>query len=304
MDFLKIHANVNYIPGDFNSQIHRVIRQKKFVPTFFFVDPFGYSLDYSTLESMMKVRSAEIFLNFMYNGLNRGISVESVEHTICNLFGCDEWKAIRDLSSTERENACIDLFKNRLKDIAAFVKEYKMSFPDKDRTYYYLIHLTNNAKGAGIMRYSFGKYNDGHLEYRGKKESQLSLFDTPSVKHEQIENILNKRYKGCSRKFINIVIDSFESSFYETDIRKTLLDMERDNKISVIRKPQYTKRNKPRICHGFHGKRSTPSHPKWSITRAAPTCPTIIAVVALHTPILGILKATKPIIRTLNTPPR
>ncbi|EGD50006.1 putative bacteriophage protein, partial [Thermoanaerobacter ethanolicus JW 200] len=59
---------------------------------FYLIDPFGYSLDYKFFKTTRNDRRSEIIVNFMYNALNRGISIEKVKQTINNLYGTDEWE--------------------------------------------------------------------------------------------------------------------------------------------------------------------------------------------------------------------
>ena len=64
----------------------------------------------------------------------------------------------------------VDIYKQQLKKRGArFVFPYKLSFPDKDRTYYYLFHVTNDRNGCSIMKSVFATRNLGRVEYLGKR---------------------------------------------------------------------------------------------------------------------------------------
>lgn len=237
LQFYDIDVSIHYFHGDYDENSKNILRYCTNTPTFFFVDPFGYSLNYDLLKEMMKIPRSEMFLNFMYNGLNRGIPVDNVAATITKLFGTDEWKKIRKLSSKKREKACIDLFKDQLGKFSKYVQDYRIKFPSKNRTYYYLIFLSNHIKGARIMPYCFAEFNAGNLEYKGKGPIQTSLFDMIEYKTDRIAQHLFNKYKNKDVKYVNLLITSFELKILERDLKKTLIKLEKSNKIIIRREP-------------------------------------------------------------------
>ena len=77
-------------------------------PTLFFVDPFGYTMKMSSIAKMMKNSKNEVFINFMFDFINRFLSVTD-ENILNDFFGTSEWKNANDLQNDERENYLIDL---------------------------------------------------------------------------------------------------------------------------------------------------------------------------------------------------
>lgn len=240
IEFKNITIPIELINDNYKEGTEKVLQRYPHTPTFYLIDPFGYSLDYKFFKTTRNDRRSEIIVNFMFNALNRGISIEKVRQTINNLYGTDEWKKIKDLKGYEREKAAVGLFVKRLEEIFPHVKEYRISFPDKDRTYYYLIHGTNHQKGLRIMSSSFAKHNDGNLEYKGPKQNQKSLLDMEEFKIDEISNFLFRKYKSKEVSFLNIIIESIKNGYAETFVRKTLSKLEKDGKIQIIRRPQYT----------------------------------------------------------------
>lgn len=238
--FKDIKIPIELINDNYKEGTEKVLQSYPRTPTFYLIDPFGYSLDYKFFKATCNDRRSEIIVNFMYNALNRGISIEKVKQTINNLYGTDEWEKIKNLKGREREKAAVGLFVKKLEEIFSHVKEYRISFPDKDRTYYYLIHGTNHQLGLRIMSSSFAKHNNGNLEYRGPKQNQQSFLDMEELKIDEISSFLFRNYKNKQVSFLTLVIECIKNGHAETFVRKALLKLEDDGKIQIIRKPQYT----------------------------------------------------------------
>lgn len=246
IQFKGIDVSIELINDDYKSGVEKVLKVYPHTPTFYLVDPYGYSLDYVFFEKVRNTRQSEVLINFMYNGLNRGISVDKVKKTINNLYGTNEWEKIRNFKGKEREIAAVNLFKKQLQNIFKYVQEYKISFPDKNRTYYYLIHCCNHHKGLSIMSSSFAKYNNGSFEYRGPLQNQLSFMDTMEYKLYEISQFLFSKYKGMQASFLEIIIESIKNGYAEMFVRKTLYQLENDGRIQIIRIPPYTAHGRQR----------------------------------------------------------
>src|SRR3972149_579718 len=91
--------------------------------------------------------------------------IDNLETTLNALFGCEDWKPLRSLSGQEREQRIVSLYKTKLKEIADFVFPYKICFPDKKRTYYYLFHLSKHYMGCSIMKSAFAKLHYVYIEF-------------------------------------------------------------------------------------------------------------------------------------------
>lgn len=218
--------------ADFNDIAKEVIIRASSSANLFFIDPFGYDVDFDNIKEIMSLDKTEIILNFMFNGINRGISVQSVDNTSTKLFGCEDWKQFTSMTGRDRENGIVSLYRDQCKKIAQYVFPYRLRFPTKDRSYYYLFHLTNNAKGASIMKTCFAKYNNGRVEYLGKLRNQLSIFDL--MKDQDIEQYLINEFQGQTISFQDIISQIIDSCpFTEPEIRASLKNMKKDGKVSI-----------------------------------------------------------------------
>lgn len=230
----------------YNADYNDVLNDKKLVtfyqshPTLFFIDPFGY---YDTpmcqMRKLMNSHGNEILINFMFDFLNRGISVQSIDQDqLTSFFGTDEWRNAQRLSGLERESYLVDLYKKKLKETtnANYVFAYRLCYPNKNQTYYYLIHVTNHFDGISLMKSCFASINNGRVEYLGRHNNNLSLFDMDFFKQNEISNLLKNKYTGRNITFQMILEDIIEdTAILEKDLRATLKAMEANGEISVVR---------------------------------------------------------------------
>lgn len=204
-------------------------------PTLFFVDPFGYNLNLETLSNLLYGHGNEIVINFMFDFINRFISFKGVEDCYNKFFGSTEWKNAGKMAGNERESYLVKIFKDKIKEVtkAKYAFAYRLCYPDKNQTYYYLIHLTNHIDGILLMKSSFTAINNGKVEYLGKRANNYTLFDMESYKMDEATSFLLNKYKGETKSFDNILEEIIEDTAYiDKDLRKTIKDMESNGKVS------------------------------------------------------------------------
>ena len=207
-------------------------------PTLFFIDPFGYDLDIRNLKDLLSTYGSEIIINFMFDFINRFIGKPELENCLNGFFGSNEWKHANNLSGIEREKYLVDLFKRNIKSItkAKYVFAYRLCYPNKNQTYYYLIHLTNHIDGITLMKSAFASINNGRVEYLGKNNNAPSLFDFTQIKADEMyKNVLkNLTYKQIS--FDNLWKNIVEDTAYtDKDLSNILQQLQKDGKVKVTR---------------------------------------------------------------------
>ena len=233
--FMPKHAYYNDVLQD-----NKAISFYRSHPTLFFIDPFGY---YNTpmkgMANLLKGFGHEIIINFMFDFLNRGRSVSAVdEKQLTDFFGCDDWKKARDKSGEERELFLVGLYRDKLKEItsAKFVFPYKLSYPDKNQTYYYLIHATNSIEGITHMKDSFARINHGRVEYLGKKQNDFTIFDLDSYKSSEIAQQCFEQFAGKTITFNDLWEQIVESvPFIKKDLQNAVADFEGKGLLRVQR---------------------------------------------------------------------
>ena len=232
----SLSGNPHLSNQTFEAIIHNKWTKERYrsYPSFFLIDPFGFSLKMKDLVDIMHYPQNEILINFMFDFINRFISDDTCAAIFDELFGCQDWRVAKEMSGEQREGFIIGLYRKQLKKFSKYVFAFRMSYPDRDRTYYYLIHATNNLKGCSIMKSAFASQNYGRVEYLGYKQNELTLFDLKEFREGELEKRLTKQYSGRQMTFNSIVDEIIDETFYlEKDIRAALKSMRSEGKIKT-----------------------------------------------------------------------
>ena len=247
LKYKNLDIKPEYINKDFDEAINKILDDNPdLAPSFFLVDPFGFKIKLSTLKRMLEIPRSEVLLNFMYNGINRNLGVPDADKVLIDLFGTTQWKKLKDIeNSREREKKIIELYRTKLKKFCKFVYPFRLCFPKMNRTYYYLIHLTNHCKGCEIMKGSFAKFNFGRVEYRGRNQYQMTFFDYDHIKIKEIKKYLLSIYKGSPKTFLDIIKEQIdETPYLVKHIRQSIKTLDEEGKVNIDRKVKYTKTGK------------------------------------------------------------
>jgi len=204
-------------------------------PSLFFIDPFGFSLDYSILRQIRCNQRNELLINFMFDYINRFLGLPELAVNFDTLFGCQDWRDAITLEGAEREQRIVEIFRRQLKLLGKYVFPYKVSFYDKDRTYYYLFHVTDHYDGCSIMKSCFTSLNNGKVEYLGNRSDRITLFDLDEFKLEDAKEFLLRRFSGKKLTFTGVNEQIIEDTMYpEKDIRKALKSLKTEGKIQTV----------------------------------------------------------------------
>jgi hypothetical protein len=117
-----------------------------------------------------------------------------------------------------------------------FVFFYRLFYPNKNQTYYYLVHCTNHIDGITCMKNIFSHINDGRLEYKGKNDNDFTIFDLSEYKTKDLYDKYVIDKKGQSFTF-----DSFWESiadkvnYTNKDLNKALEKLIVEKRIKVER---------------------------------------------------------------------
>lgn len=179
-------------------------------PSFFFIDPFGLNLSFSSLVEILKYKKVEILLTFMYDGVSRCMGAKTSK-CLDAFLGTNAWEDLKDLHGSTREDSAMDLFRNQLKEHAHYVWPYKVHSSKADRTLYYLVHVSNHLKGAKIMRDCFSSINYSRIAYLGKSNNQLSIFELKEYQVSEVEDYLLQNcigFNGTYDDLLSLIIDA------------------------------------------------------------------------------------------------
>jgi three-Cys-motif partner protein len=201
------------------------------VPTFAFVDPFGFSdLPIANLCSLLRTGSCEVLFTFMFNDINRFFTFqnEKLRAHLKMLFDFDEFPLVEGLSAREREallNAHIEQVFRRRGDFE-YVRSFKMEGLT-DRTLYSLFFATHRIEGLEVMKDVMWKIDPAEgRRFSDRLADQPSLFEG-QPNYEELKQLVLKRLMLSAmtitelENFVTTDTD-FKSSHLKTHVLKPL----------------------------------------------------------------------------------
>jgi three-Cys-motif partner protein len=193
-DKTNVHAlskEIDAIPGikslkyqpkveaeEVGDKIVQMFEQAKLVPTFFFVDPWGYKgMSLGLINSVLKNWGCDCIFFFNYNRINMGLGNEIVQQHIDVLFGKERAAALRTkmdgLKPEEREAAIVEALTDALRDLgASFVLPFSFRNEKGTRTSHHLVFATKHPLPYRIMKEIMAKY--GSEEHQGVASFEYS----------------------------------------------------------------------------------------------------------------------------------
>jgi three-Cys-motif partner protein len=173
------------VHGSFDEHLTKTLnvietQKKNLAPAFVFIDPFGFShTPFKIVAKVLGNSRCEVLVNFMYEEVNRFISLEEHAQDFDSLFGTTEWRSVRELSGPpQRRKAIHDIYLRKLKTCAAHVHSFEM-LNKGNSTDYFLFFATNNLKGLEKMKEAMWKVDDtGSFQFsdRANALGMMSLF--------------------------------------------------------------------------------------------------------------------------------
>lgn len=140
-------------------QIVQMFESMSFVPTLFFVDPWGYKgLSLRLVNSVLKDWGCDCIFFFNYNRINMGLNNSAVEQHMNALFGDNRASKLRHEleginTPEERELHIVNELAQALRDMGG---KYVLPFRFKDkkgrRTSHHLIFVSKHFKGYDVMK--------------------------------------------------------------------------------------------------------------------------------------------------------
>jgi three-Cys-motif partner protein len=153
-----------------SEQLAAMFATVKMVPTFFFVDPWGYKgLSLGLINSVLQNWGCDCIFFFNYNRVNMGLNNEAVREHMGVLFGKDRANKLRanlvGLSSTSREKLIVEELAQSLKSLGGnFVLPFAFKDDNDNRTKHHLVFVTKHRKGYEIMKEIMAKESSRHVQ--------------------------------------------------------------------------------------------------------------------------------------------
>lgn len=197
---------------------------------FAFVDPFGWTgMPFKVLGELMKRPGTEVFVNFMFEEINRFIAHPDQVYNFDTLFGCTEWRQVGAMAGSLRKKFIVDLFRDQLRRRAGarFVRSFEMR-NQRNATDYFLYFASNNRLGLSRMKEAMWRVDPGggFMFSDATNFDQAILFqpkpDWRALRGFIVERFANRRV--TVQQVENFVVD--DTPFLVTHYRKVLTDME------------------------------------------------------------------------------
>ena len=173
---------VRFHEGDANSillnEVFPRCRYEDFKRALCLLDPYALSVDWKVIETAGKMKSIEIFFNFMIMDVNMNVLLRNPERVpeaqvarMDKAWGDHSWREIAyekvptlfgDLEQKAANETVAEAFRQRLHKSAGF-QFVPTPIPmrnDQGAIVYYLYFASPNKIGAEIVTYIFNKYRD------------------------------------------------------------------------------------------------------------------------------------------------
>ncbi len=158
--YAKLKNEPKIYTGEVGEEVVKTFQSARLVPTFLFVDPFGYKgLSLKLVQSVIKDWGCDCVFFFNYNRVSMGLGNDAVEEHMDALFGKERADKLRGkfgtrvLSPGERELTIIDEMKNALIEMGGkHVMPFRFRNAAGNRTTHHLFFVSKAFRGFSIMR--------------------------------------------------------------------------------------------------------------------------------------------------------
>ncbi len=232
----------NYEVG---SNIVEKFEKVKFVPTLFFVDPWGYKgLSLSLVNSILKDWGCDCIFFFNYNRINMGLQNNAVREHMDALFGEEKADELRreigSLTPVERELTIIEELCQAIREIGPqYVLPFRFKSNRGIRTSHHLIFISKHSKGYEIMKdIMAGESSDSEqgvasFEYNPASEQQPLLFEYTRPLDE-LGDMLLKEFAGRELTMLEIFQQhNVNRPFVKRNYKQVLLQLEAQGRIKA-----------------------------------------------------------------------
>ncbi|MDJ0555899.1 MAG: three-Cys-motif partner protein TcmP [Microcoleaceae cyanobacterium MO_207.B10] len=234
-----------FLNTEVGEEIIKVFQKIRFVPTLFFIDPWGYKgISRELIGSVIKDWGCDCILFFNYNRINMGLGNQAVEKHMKVLFSEERFnqlkEELKEIKPHERELTIIENISQALKEIGGvYVLPFCFKNDRGTRTSHHLIFISKNVLGYSIMKDIMAKESSSSeqgvpiFEYNPATKYQPLLFEL-SRPLDELENMLLNEFAGKTITMIDIYHRHHVGKRYiKKNYKDTLIKLEAQGKIIV-----------------------------------------------------------------------
>ncbi len=232
--------------GKVGEKLVRQFKAMKLVPTFLFVDPFGYKgLSLQLVNSVLKDWGCDCVFFFNYNRISMGLSNSAVEDHMDALFGKLRADGIRQqlkerlYQPNERECFIVEQMKQSLEEMGGeYVLPFRFRNPQGTRTTHHLFFVSKHFRGYEIMRDVMYKHSHkegtvANFEYNPADSRWPSLFELVRPLGD-LEDMLLSDCSGMTTKLRPLFEQHSKGKGYVLkNYREVLCRLEQEGKIQM-----------------------------------------------------------------------
>lgn len=252
IDSLKYKPTVEC--EEVGTRIVEMFNKMRLIPTFFFVDPWGYKgLSLALINSVLKDWGCDCVFFFNYNRINMGLNNCAVREHMDVLFGGARAQRIRErlegLEPEDREALIIEELSLALREMGAkYVLPFTFKNSNGTRTTHHLIFCSKNFKGYEIMKEIMARESTEQdqgvpsFAYSPASRKYPLLFEL-SRPLDDLENMLLTEFKGQRLRMQEIYErHSVGRPYIKPNYKRALAKLEAEGKIRAD--PPAAKRRK------------------------------------------------------------
>jgi three-Cys-motif partner protein len=232
--------NIRVATGSFETQFRRLLDRMdaqglQLVPTFAFIDPFGFEgVPFELVQRLLQNSHTEVFLNIMLDSVNRFLEHPNaqIRQHIVDLFGTPNVLKIANQSENRIRDLLL-LYQRQLAGHAKFVRYFEMRNRD-NRTVYYLFFATNHPLGHLKMKEAFWRVDpsSGFRFSDATNPNQLILFEVDES--PKLAQQLKQRFHSQQLAIEDVrKFTEDETPFLRTHMRAALTLLEQQDEIKV-----------------------------------------------------------------------
>ena len=241
----KLKYKPRVTSGEIDDEAAKYFSETRLIPSFSFVDPFGYKgLSSKIVKGVIKDWGCDCIFFFNYSRINAGISNPRVTPHMDALFGKDRAETLRSklpgLRPDLRESAILEELAEEVKALGGkFVLPFTFRNASGTRTSHKLIFVSKNFRGYEIMKDIMAKESSTEdqgvpsFTYSPADASMPLLFSLAQPLTKLKEDLLNS-FAGQELNLQSIYErHSVDRPYVRKNYRETLVQLEKENLITV-----------------------------------------------------------------------
>lgn len=220
------------------------------LPSFCFIDPFGFSATpFELIEKYLQNHKSEILFNFIYEETNRFITARDpkIQEHMKRHFGVDDIEVLKNLVENKkgalRKEVVVDFYSRQLMENTDVKHILTFEIKKDGRTKLILFYGTKNIKGLQVMKKAMWKVDDtGLYMFDDRKDPNEIRFEfTKDLEDEMmisdLADIIQKNYNGKKAYIEEINEFVLTETIYPIEVyaKKALVKLEKSGAFKEVR---------------------------------------------------------------------